>query len=127
VRAQKDTRSTTQTTPAISGKTSGLVNVTSVKPGQSGKLAGRTQGDARIRRLLNQSLNLCEKEALAAFRRRWASTRYCQDMSELLAMLEGELSKEAAEGAGRYRSDHPERLGRPTAEPPDVPRNDDEA
>ena len=62
-------------------------------------LAGRPQGDARIRRLLNKSLNLSEKEALAAFRRRWASTRYCQDMAELLAKLEGELNREGADGA----------------------------
>lgn len=62
-------------------------------------MAGRPRGDARIRRLLNKSLNLSEKEALAAFRRPWASIRYCQDMAELLAKLEGELSKEAAEGA----------------------------
>jgi hypothetical protein len=40
-------------------------------------------------------------EALAAFRRRWASTRYCQDMAELLAKLEGELNREGADGAGR--------------------------
>lgn len=49
---------------------------------QSGNLAGRPQGDARVRRLLNKSLNLSEKEALPAFRRRWVSTRYCQDMAE---------------------------------------------
>jgi hypothetical protein len=49
-------------------------------------------------RLLNESLNLSEKEALAAFRRRWASTRYCQDMAELLARLEGELNREGTGG-----------------------------
>jgi len=97
--APKRTNPTTGASTGISGKNSGLANLTPFKPGQSGNLAGRPQGDARIRRLLNKSLNLSEKEALAAFRRRWASTRYCQDMAELLAKLEGELNKEMTDGA----------------------------
>lgn len=52
-----------------------------------------------MRRRLRESFLANEKEALAAFRRRWASARYCQDMAELLAKLEGELTKDAAEGA----------------------------
>jgi hypothetical protein len=92
------TNRTVAPSTGISGENSGLANLTPFKPGQSGNLAGRPQGDARIRRLLNKSLNLSEKEALAAFRRRWASTRYCQDMAELLAKLEGELNREGADG-----------------------------
>jgi hypothetical protein len=42
-----------------------------------------------------------EKEAMAAMARRWASTRYVQDMWKLLAKLEGELSKDAEENAHR--------------------------
>ena len=99
MKAPKRTNPTTSSSTGISGENSGLANLTPFKPGQSGNLAGRPQGDARIRRLLNKSLNLSEKEALAAFRRRWASTRYCQDMAELLAKLEGELNREGADGA----------------------------
>lgn len=36
---------------------------------------------------------------MAAMARRWASTRHVQDMWELLADLEEELSKNAGEGA----------------------------
>ena len=43
------------------------------------------------------------REARPAFRRRWASTRYVQDMWELLAKLQGELSREAGENAHRVR------------------------
>jgi hypothetical protein len=98
VKAPKRTNPATGSSTGISGENSGLANLTPFKPGQSGNLAGRPQGDARIRRLLNKSLNLSEKEALAAFQRRWASTRYCQDMAELLARLEGELNKEGTDG-----------------------------
>jgi len=38
---------------------------------------------------------------MAAMARRWASTRYVQDMWELLAKLEGEMSKDGIGGAGR--------------------------
>jgi hypothetical protein len=99
VKPPKRTNPATGSSTGISGENSGLANLTPFRPGQSGNLAGRPQGDARIRRLLNKSLNLSEKEALAAFRRRWASTRYCQDMAELLARLEGELNKENTDGA----------------------------
>jgi MoaA/NifB/PqqE/SkfB family radical SAM enzyme len=89
VRTPRRTNGATAPSTGISGKNSGLANLTPFRP----------QGDARIRKLLNKSLNLSEKEALAAFRRRWASTRYCQDMAELLAKLEGELNREGADGA----------------------------
>jgi hypothetical protein len=45
-----------------------------------------------------QSFKANQKQALAAMARRWGNPRYVQDMWELLAKLEGELSKEAAEG-----------------------------
>lgn len=59
--------------------------------------AGR-RGDALKRRRLRESFLANEKEALAAFRHRRGSTRYRQDMAELLAKLGGELTKDAAEG-----------------------------
>ena len=98
MKSSQRTKPTTGASTGISGRNNGVANLTPFKPGQSGNLGGRPQGDARIRRLLNKSLNLSEKEALAAFRRRWASARYCQDMAELLAKLEGELNKERADG-----------------------------
>ena len=56
-----------------------------------------------MRGLMAESFNLSRKEALAAMRRRWGSTRHVQDMVELFAKLEGELSKESAEGTGRIQ------------------------
>jgi hypothetical protein len=52
-----------------------------------------------MRGLMAESFNLSRKEALEAMRRRWGSTRHVQDMVELYAKLEGELTKEAGEGA----------------------------
>jgi hypothetical protein len=52
-----------------------------------------------MRGLMAESFNLSRKEALAAMRRRWGSTRHVQDMVELFAKLEGELTKEAGEEA----------------------------
>jgi hypothetical protein len=52
-----------------------------------------------MRGLMAESFNLSRKDALAAMRRRWGSTRHVQDMVELFAKLEGELTKEAGEGA----------------------------
>jgi hypothetical protein len=49
-----------------------------------------------MRGLMAESFNLSRKEALAAMRRRWGSTRHVQDMVELFAKLE---AKEAGEGA----------------------------
>jgi len=48
---------------------------------------------------MTESLRLSRKEAIRALHARWASVRYVQDMVELLAKLEGELSKDAQEGA----------------------------
>jgi hypothetical protein len=53
-----------------------------------------------MRGLMAESFNLSRKEALAAMRRRWGSTRHVQDMVELFAKLEGEMTKEAGDGAG---------------------------
>lgn len=52
-----------------------------------------------MRRRLRQSFEENEAQAMAAMARRWASTRHVQDMWELLADLEEELSKNAGEGA----------------------------
>jgi hypothetical protein len=51
-----------------------------------------------MRKLLDESFRLSRKEAFAALRRRWASTRYVQDMVEIKARLDGELSKDATQG-----------------------------
>ena len=72
---------------------------TRFQPGVSGNAAGRPRGDAKMRGLMAESFNLSRKDALAAMRRRWGSTRHVQDMVELFAKLEGELTKEAGEGA----------------------------
>ena len=72
---------------------------TRFKPGVSGNLSGRPQGDGLMRKRLMKSFLANEKAAMAAMARRWASTRYVQDMWELLAKLEGELSKDASEHA----------------------------
>jgi hypothetical protein len=69
---------------------------TRFRPGVSGNLAGRPRGDAKMRGLMAESFNLSRKEALAAMRRRWGSTRHVQDMVELFAKLEGEMTKEAS-------------------------------
>jgi hypothetical protein len=52
-----------------------------------------------MRGLMAESFNLSRKEALAAMRRRWGSTRHVQDMVELFAKLDGELTKDAGDGA----------------------------
>ncbi len=52
-----------------------------------------------MRGLMAESFNLGRQEALAAMRRRWGSTRHVQGMVELFARLEGELTKEAGDGA----------------------------
>ena len=83
----------------ISGRNSGRANLTPYKPGQSGNVAGRPQGDGLMRKRLMKSFLANEKQPMAAMARRWASTRHVQDMWELLARLEGELRKDAAETA----------------------------
>src|SRR6267143_6465543 len=72
---------------------------TRFQPGVSGNAAGRPRGDAKMRGLMAESFKLSRKDALAAMRRRWGSTRHVQDMVELFAKLEGEMTKESADGA----------------------------
>jgi hypothetical protein len=52
-----------------------------------------------MRKRLRKSFEENEAQGMVALGRRWGSTKHVQDMVELLAKLEGELSKEAAEGA----------------------------
>ncbi len=52
-----------------------------------------------MRKRLMKSFLANEKAAMAAMARRWGSTKYVQDMCELLAKLEGELTKEVGAGA----------------------------
>jgi hypothetical protein len=52
-----------------------------------------------MRRCLRKSFEENEAQAMAALARRWGSTKHVQDMVELLAKLEGELTKEAGDGA----------------------------
>ncbi|MGH3481448.1 MAG: hypothetical protein ACRELW_17780 [Candidatus Rokuibacteriota bacterium] len=47
-----------------------------------------------MRKLLDESFQLSRKQAIAALCRRWASTRYVQDMVEVKARLDGELAKD---------------------------------
>ncbi len=93
----------TGATTGISGENSGVANLTPYKPGQSGNLAGRPQGDGLMRKRLMKSFLDNEKAAMAAMARRWGSTKHVQDMWELLARLEGEMTKEAGEGARRIQ------------------------
>lgn len=81
------------------GKQPGGITGKGFLPGRSGNAAGRPAGDARMRGLMNETLRLSRKDAVAALRRRWASPRYVQDMVELLARLEGELNKDGADGS----------------------------
>jgi len=68
-------------------------------PGQSGNLAGRPKGDGVVRRLILEALRKNRKAAFKAIEARLRSPKYVQDVLELLAKLEGELSKDAQEGA----------------------------
>jgi hypothetical protein len=51
-----------------------------------------------MRKRLLESFHQNEAAAMAAMARRWGNPRYVQDMWELLAKLEGELSKDVANG-----------------------------
>lgn len=99
MRGRKGAAGAPGATTGITGKNSGVANLTPYKPGQSGNLAGRPQGDGLMRKRLMKSFLANEKQAMAAMARRWGSTKHVQDMWELLAKLEGELSKDAAERA----------------------------
>ena len=50
-----------------------------------------------MRKRLRKSFEENEAQAMAALARRWGSTKHVQDLVELLAKLEGELTKDAAE------------------------------
>jgi hypothetical protein len=99
LRGRKGAGATTVAATGISGQNSGVGNLTPYKPGQSGNLAGRPQGDGLMRKRLMKSFLANEKAAMAAMARRWGSVKHVQDMWELLAKLEGEMTKEAGEGA----------------------------
>jgi hypothetical protein len=85
----------------ISGKNSGRANLKPFIPGESGNRAGRPRGDALMRRKLLQSFKANQKEAMTALCKRWGNPKYVQDMCELLAKLEGEMTKESGEVARR--------------------------
>ena len=101
MRGRKAPDSATGAATGISGKNSGLANLRPYKPGESGNYAGRPIGDGLMRKRLMKSFLANEKQAMAAMARRWASPRYVQDMWELLAKLEGEMSKDAADNPNR--------------------------
>ena len=52
-----------------------------------------------MRGIILEALNLSRRKAVEAMRRRLESVKYVQDVLELLAKLEGELSKDAADGS----------------------------
>ena len=99
MRDRKSADRAPETATGISGKNSGVTNLTPYKPGQSGNLAGRPQGDGLMRKRLMKSFLANETQAMAAMARRWGSVKHVQDMWELLAKLEGEMTKDSAEGA----------------------------
>jgi hypothetical protein len=99
VRGRKGADGAPGAATGISGENSGVANLRPYKPGESGNLNGRPQGDGLMRKRLMKSFLANEKIALAAMARRWGSTKHVQDMWELLAKLEGEMTKEAGEGA----------------------------
>ena len=69
-------------------------------PGRSGNPNGRARGDGLMRKLLLESFQQNEAQAMAALARRWSSPKFVQDMVELLAKLEGEFGKEVQRGQG---------------------------
>ena len=81
------------------GKQRGGITGKGFLPGRSGNAGGRPGGEALMRRCLRKSFEENEAQAMAALARRWGSTKHVQDMVELLAKLEGELTKEAGDGA----------------------------
>ena len=70
-------------------------------PGRSGNAGGRPGGDGLMRKRLLESFQQNEAAAMAAMARRWGNPRTVQDMWELLAKLEGELTKDVAKGEAR--------------------------
>jgi hypothetical protein len=71
---------------------------TRFRPGISGNYSGRPAGDGIVRTLILEAFRQSRARALEAIRRRLENPKYVQDVLELLARLEGELGKEAADG-----------------------------
>ncbi len=84
----------------ISGKNSGLANLKPFKPGVSGNWSGRPAGDGLVRKLILEAFRKSRADAVRAIQMRLKNPKYVQDVLELLARLQGELSKQGAE-AGR--------------------------
>lgn len=70
------------------------------KPGESGNPSGRVAGDAKMRKLMDETLEMSRDRAIKALCARWASVKYVQDMAELKAKLDGELLKDTEGGRG---------------------------
>jgi hypothetical protein len=64
----------------------------------SGNPSGRPQGDGRVKGIILEALNVSRPKAVLAMQRRLESPRYVQDVLELLARLEGELTRDATQG-----------------------------
>jgi hypothetical protein len=71
---------------------------TRFRPGISGNYSGRPAGDGVVRKLILEAFRQSRTKALQAIRRRLENPKYVQDVLELLARLEGELGKDAADG-----------------------------
>jgi hypothetical protein len=103
VRAREGSASVgnTPTSPPLrtTGKQRGGITGKGFLPGRSGNAGGRPGGEALMRRCLRKSFEENEAQAMAALARRWGSTKHVQDMVELLAKLEGEMTKETGDGA----------------------------
>jgi hypothetical protein len=61
VKGRKGAGPSTEAATGTSGKNSGVANLTPFKPGQSGNLAGRHQGDGLMRKRLMKSFLANEK------------------------------------------------------------------
>jgi hypothetical protein len=88
-------------TPGNRRGTGGTIppEATRFKPGTSGNYSGRPAGDGLVRKLILAAFTQNRPKALEAIRRRLENPKYVQDVLELLARLEGELGKEAPDGA----------------------------
>jgi hypothetical protein len=95
---------------------------TRFRPGVSGNVAGRPRGDAKMRGLMAESFNLSRKDALAAMRRRWGSTRHVQDMVELFAKPGGRADQGGGRGCARRDRNSAQQSRRPPARPRGLPR-----
>ena len=86
-------------TPGNRRGTGGTIppEATRFKPGTSGNYSGRPAGDGLVRKLILEAFMQNRPKALEAIRRRLEDPRYVQDVLELLARLQGELSKETTD------------------------------